>query len=89
LHKLVLLAVFMQAANGIHPATAQHDGTRTPRPTVPSWCAVVRSVFSANHWQYMGKYAADEVFYRSTVSISKICTAWLYLSYSSVISGLA
>jgi len=30
LHKLVLLAVFMQAANGIRPATAQHDGTRTP-----------------------------------------------------------
>ena len=31
----------MQAANGIRPATAQHDGTRTPRPTVPSCCAVV------------------------------------------------
>jgi len=41
LRKLVLLAVFMQAANGIRPATAQHDGTRTPRPTVPSSCAVV------------------------------------------------
>jgi len=41
LHKLVLLAVFTQAANGIRPATAQHDGTRTPRPTVPSCCAVV------------------------------------------------
>jgi len=41
LHKLVLLAVFMQAANGIRLATAQHDGSRTPRPTVPSCCAVV------------------------------------------------
>jgi len=37
LHKLVLLAVFMQTANGIRPATAQRDGTHT-RPTVPSWC---------------------------------------------------
>jgi len=45
LHKLVLLAVFMQAANGIRPATAQHDSTHTPRPTLPSCCAVVRSVF--------------------------------------------
>ena len=29
-----------QAVNGIRPATAQHDGTRT-RSTKPSCCAVV------------------------------------------------
>ena len=28
-------------SNGNRPATAQHDGTRTPRPTVSSCCAVV------------------------------------------------
>jgi len=39
-----------RSSNGNRPTTAQHDGTRTPRPTVPScWSlcgrAVVRSVF--------------------------------------------
>jgi len=32
-----------RSSNGNRPATAQHDGTHTPRQTVPSCCAVVRS----------------------------------------------
>ena len=53
---LLQIAVFMQAASGIRPATVQHEGTRTPRPSVPSCCAVVvRSL--------CGLYLARPAFY--------------------------
>jgi len=83
LHKLVLLAVFMQlAANGIRPATAQHDDTRTLRPTVPSCCAVVRSVLSATQVRVRTLRRLYGIF-TTLCTLSTIFSTWHTLLFTA------